>query len=56
MTIQNINPQLPRRTSIPAPSKHPVVVPVTLRGQYFRPNEGVVVSISREAMRLRGSR
>ena len=56
MTIQNINPQLPRATSIPAPSKNPVVVPVTMRGQYFRSTEGVVVSISREATRLRGSR
>jgi hypothetical protein len=56
VTLENINPSLPRPTHIPAPQKSPVVVPVTMRGQLVPRNEGVIVSISREAMRLRGSR
>ena len=51
MTIQDINPPLPRPTSIPSPPTNPVTVPVTKRGPYCRPAEGVVVSISKEAMR-----
>jgi hypothetical protein len=56
VTLDDINPSLPRPVSTPAPSRTPVTVPVTMQGQLVRRNEGVVVSISKEAQRLRGTR
>lgn len=56
MTLENINPSLPRPMNIQAPPRTPVVAPVTMRGQLIARNEGVVVSISKDAQRLRGAR
>jgi len=53
MTLDHINPSLPRPTHIEQSPTRPVAVPVTMRGALMREYEGVVVIISREALQRR---
>lgn len=53
MTLESINPSLPRPAHIERPSSRPVTVPVTMRKAFVREYEGVVVIISREAMQIK---
>lgn len=54
MTLDAINPPLPRPAQVQPVSDSPVQAPVTLRGQLLPRNDGVVVSISKQAIqRLR---
>jgi hypothetical protein len=50
MTLDNINPSLPRPTQIQPVVPAPVRTPITNKGQLLPPNDGVVVSISKQAL------